>query len=146
MTDTDTTTQAGSQTAGQATEAAALAVAKTAGTDASAEVNAAETKVEGALDTAKTDVAGDVAKVEAKVETAVDAVKADVTSDASGVEKALSADAGTIDTDVKSDIETAKAHAQAALTHIESAGFISDELTKAKRLLEVVVAYIEKHL
>jgi hypothetical protein len=90
----------------------------------------------------KTDAADAVGAAETKVETAVDDVKADVTGDAAGVGKALAADAG----DAQSDIEIAHAHATAAIAHIESSGFISDELTKAKNLLAVVVAYIEKHI
>jgi Skp family chaperone for outer membrane proteins len=154
MTDTDTTTQAGTiVVAGVTFQEGSLAAGVALRAAAEQELAAATTDTEKAVADAKLKALTDdglvidhVAVGATKVETALDTAKAEVAGDAKTIETDVTTEVDTLKADTTTDIEKAKASVQAAVEHIDNSGIVSSELIKAKTLLAHILTYIEAHI
>jgi hypothetical protein len=153
-----------------AAEQKATAEIDTAKTDVAGDAAKIEGTVETDVEAIKTDITGEAEKaletgplvktvVEAKIAPAIaeaGTIETDVEDkvDAAKLwfdksQATAGTEATTLQADTLTDIQKAKMAAMDTFTHISNAnngGIISDELTKAKRLLTVIVGYIEAHL
>jgi hypothetical protein len=108
--------------------------------------------IETAVKTADTALQADVTAVKSDIstetnsaETVVDAVKADVATETTAVEAKFTTVADLAKQDADKALAAATGSALDAITHIESSGVISSELTAAKNFLERAVSWIEAH-